>query len=100
MLVASARCTYPTFQFDGTTTSTSNGGSSSTGGMSCASVHGAYGCCDANGVLYYCLDGTTVKSEMCDPVLDPCGWDPNAGYYDCNPFPGDPDPNHPIACGP
>jgi hypothetical protein len=51
-----------------------------------------------NGVLHYCLDGMTVKTEVC-PSLELCGWDSSAGFYDCSYFPGSPDPSHPIDCG-
>jgi hypothetical protein len=52
-----------------------------------------------DGILHYCLDGVTVKNELC-PDLTTCGWDSLNGYYDCNYFPDPPDPSHPIDCGP
>jgi hypothetical protein len=61
-------------------------------------VHGTYGCCDAQGVLHYCLDGVTVQSEMCTGIYS-CGWDSFNDQYDCNILLESPSSSHPIDCG-
>jgi hypothetical protein len=99
VVVASTRCTYPTFVFNGTSSGGGSGaGGGAGGGLSCAAVNNLVGCCDADGVLHYCLEGVPM-SEICT-LGDTCGWDDGAGFYDCNPAPDPPDPKYPMACGP
>jgi hypothetical protein len=114
LVAGSARCGYPSFVFDGSggASTTGRGGAgggsgsssssstaSSSGGPTCASVDGAYGCCEASDTVLYCNDGMTVMTQMCF-LGDVCGWDPSKGYYDCGSPPGVEDPSHPMACGP
>jgi hypothetical protein len=69
--------------------------------LTCASVDGNVGCCDAAGVLHYCDAMQNLVDQTCTGT-DVCGWNYLFGYYDCVPQPGGDDPSNtfPIACGP
>ena len=84
-----------------TSTSSSSSTSSSTGGpLTCDSVDGAVGCCDSQGVNWFCDIQMQVQRVPCAGGTA-CGWDAAHGWYDCVPPPGGADPTntYPMACG-
>jgi hypothetical protein len=83
--------------------SSSSGSTSSSGGtgaLTCADVNNDIGCCDASGVVRYCLTTSTVHALTCTGGYV-CGWNDVDGYYDCiaPPTSSDPSGQYPKACG-
>jgi hypothetical protein len=82
--------------------STSSTSSSSSGGtpLTCEGADGGTGCCDANGVLWFCDTMQMLYEQPCMGGTV-CGWNAFHGYYDCVAPPGGADPSdtYPIACG-
>ena len=83
----------------GTTASSAAMTTTGSGMYTCTQVSNAVGCCDPNGVLWYCSTTGALKSKMC-AAGTVCTWNTTKSYYGCaagSPV-ADPSGTYPIAC--